>query len=83
MLNGLPSRGSSLPDPWLLLAKSAINYSSSNGQKLMPACPPSDDSDSEYDDYEKERRDSPDAAVRASYYNEALRRGGFRNGTTV
>ena len=86
------SRGTSLPDPWLLLAKSAINYSGSNGQKLMPACPPSDDSDSEDDDYEipigcyandKEQTDSKDAAVRASYYNEALRRGGFRNETTV
>ena len=41
--------GTSLPDPWLLLAKSAINYSASNGQTLMPACSPPD-SDSESDD---------------------------------
>ena len=45
------STGTSLPDPWLLLAKSAINYSASNRQKLMPACPLTEESDSETEDY--------------------------------
>ena len=34
--------GNSLPDPWLLALKSAINYSSYHGTKLMPTCPSSD-----------------------------------------
>ena len=37
--------GNSLPDPWLLLVKSAINYSAYRKAKLMPACPPSEDDD--------------------------------------
>lgn len=38
------SVGNSLPDPWLVMVKAAINYSASNGTKLMPACqPPADD----------------------------------------
>ena len=28
-----------MPDPWLLLAKAAINYSAYCGNKLMPVCP--------------------------------------------
>ena len=34
--------GSFLPDPWLLLAKSAINYIHSNKHKGMLACEPVD-----------------------------------------
>lgn len=37
--------GNSLPDPWLLALKSAINYSSYNGKRLMPACPSDLESD--------------------------------------
>ena len=33
------SLGNSLPDPWLLLVKSAINYSAFCNTKCMPACP--------------------------------------------
>lgn len=31
--------GNSLPDPWLLALKSAINYSAHCGTRLLPACP--------------------------------------------
>ena len=34
------SRGNSLPDPWLVMIKAAINYSSFRNAKLMPACRP-------------------------------------------
>ena len=34
------SKGNSLPDPWLLTLKAAINYSAFNKTKLMPACQP-------------------------------------------
>lgn len=34
------SAGNSLPDPWLLSVKAAINYSASNGTKLLPSCLP-------------------------------------------
>jgi hypothetical protein len=44
------STGTSIPDPWLLLAESEINYSASNGQNLMPTCPLPEESDSEDDD---------------------------------
>ena len=37
--------GNSLPDPLLLLVKSAINYSAFRKAKLMPACPPLVDDD--------------------------------------
>ena len=42
---GRMSLGTSLPDPWLLMLKAAINYSASRGTKLMPACPPEEDDD--------------------------------------
>ena len=34
--------GSFLPDSWLLLANSAVNYIHSNQHKGMPACEPAD-----------------------------------------
>jgi hypothetical protein len=74
--------GTSLPDPWLLLAKSAINYTASNGQKIMPACTPDDsDSDDEEDNYDnhldpKYDNDKMDA-IRASFCQDALKRGGL------
>ena len=43
-----------LPDPWLLLAKSAINYTASNGQNVMSACVPHEESDVQ-NDYEHPR----------------------------
>ena len=75
------STGTSLPDPWLLLAKSAINYSASNGQKLMPAGPLPEESDSEDDDYgnpnERNGKDEKMSSLRAEFYVGALHRGGF------
>lgn len=41
------SRGNSLPDPWLVLVKSAINYSAFRGTKLMPSCLPDPDGSSD------------------------------------
>mmetsp|Transcript_8398 Transcript_8398/g.16234 ORF Transcript_8398/g.16234 Transcript_8398/m.16234 type:complete len:250 (-) Transcript_8398:646-1395(-) len=77
--------GTSLPDPWLLLAKSAVNYTASNGQKLMPACPPPEESNSEEDDYEHpqpthvshENVDVKMDDVRAGFYHDALQRSGI------
>lgn len=81
--------GTSLPDPWLLLAKSAINYSASNGQQLMPACPPpesgsdSDDSSEDFNSYQDHEHytggneEEPMDDVRAQFYHGALRRAGF------
>jgi hypothetical protein len=77
------STGTSLPDPWLLLAKAAINYSASNGQELMPACCPlPEESDSEDDDdygipNESDGMDEKMSSVRAEFYLGALHRGGF------
>jgi hypothetical protein len=74
--------GTSLPDPWLLLAKSAINYTASNGQKIMPACPP-DDSDSDDEDDENYNHLDPKCdddkmdPIRASFCQDALKRGGL------
>ena len=82
--------GTSLPDPWLLLAKSAINYSASNGQNLMPACPPpesdsdSDDSSEDFNSYQDQEdntggnEEEPMDDVRAQFYHGALQRAGLR-----
>jgi hypothetical protein len=51
------STGTSLPDPWLLLAKSAINYAASNGQTLMPVPEDADSSDDNDDDYDDDDYD--------------------------
>lgn len=81
--------GTSLPDPWLLLAKSAINYTASNGQKLMPTCLlPDDESDMEDDDdYEHSRQANIDGkevdAVGADFCHDALQRSGFSLGGDV
>mmetsp|Transcript_25633 Transcript_25633/g.70722 ORF Transcript_25633/g.70722 Transcript_25633/m.70722 type:complete len:421 (+) Transcript_25633:94-1356(+) len=75
------STGTSLPDPWLLLAKSAINYSASNGQKLMPACPLPEESDSEDDDCgipnESGGKGEEMSSLTDPFYLGALRRVGF------
>ena len=41
------SRGNSLPDPWLVMIKAAINYSSFRETKLMPTCRPESVDDEE------------------------------------
>ena len=76
------STGTSLPDPWLLLAKSAINYSASNRQTLMPACPSPEESDSEDDNYgipnETNGRDETMSSLPSEFYLGALHRAGLR-----
>ena len=42
---GRMSLRTSLPDPWLLMLKAAINYSAFRGTTLMPACPPEEEDD--------------------------------------
>jgi hypothetical protein len=37
---GRLTKGTSLADPWLMLLKTAVNYSVMEGNKLMPACSP-------------------------------------------
>ena len=75
--------GTSLPDPWLLLAKSAINYTFSNKQNVMPACEPADsDDDSTIDGHATPNmRTHEDGAeldsARADFCQGALERGGF------
>ena len=50
---GTLSRTSScLPDPFLLVLKGAVNYSSHAGSKLMPACPPSNTDLEDFSDCE-------------------------------
>lgn len=78
------STGTSLPDPWLLLAKSAINYSASNRQTLMPAaCPSPEESDSEDEEDEcgipidRDGKGEEMSSLPAAFYLGALRRGGF------
>ena len=75
--------GTSLPDPWLLLAKSAINYTSSNGQNVMPACPPEvSDSEDDYDYCQPTHLNDDNVKLgvdeaRADFCHHALQRSGF------
>lgn len=78
--------GNSLPDPWLLLVKSAINYSAFRKAKLMPACPPSeDDDDSEPPNTLQGAEDAAcdkgaeSPAERGSFFEDSLRRVGLKS----
>ena len=67
------SLATSLPDPWLLLLKAAINYSAFRGMKLMPACPPEVDDAPPNTSQGMEMEQRP----QESFLSDALQRGGF------
>ena len=73
--------GNSLPDPWLLLVKSAINYSASRDTKLMPACPPLEDEEEPPNTTQGVDDGLNDTCVsdteRASFLADSLNRGGL------
>ena len=74
--------GTSLPDPWLLTIKGAINYSAFRGTTLMPACASLEDSDDEPPNTTQGTEDDADDASvesdRASFLADALSRGGLQ-----
>ncbi|KAL3918678.1 MAG: hypothetical protein SGILL_004123 [Bacillariaceae sp.] len=63
----------SLPDPWLLLLKAAINYSAFRQMKLMPACVPEKDEDPPNTSQGMEAEPRP----QESFLLDSLQRGGF------
>jgi hypothetical protein len=71
------SRGNSLPDPWLLMLKAAINYSASNNTKLMPACPPNTDDDDGPPNTDQGREDCKDHIDHAAELAFSKQRGGI------
>ena len=63
--------GNSLPDPWLLLVKSAINYSAFRKAKLMPSLQGAEDAACD--------KDAESPAERASFFEDSLRRVGLKS----
>ena len=76
--------GNSLPDPWLLLVKSAINYSAFRKARLMPACTPLEDDDGEPPNTLQGAedaacdKDAESPVERASFFEDSLRRVGLK-----
>eukprot|EP00523_Entomoneis_sp_CCMP467_P023321 CAMPEP_0168831960 /NCGR_PEP_ID=MMETSP0727-20121128/2309_1 /TAXON_ID=265536 /ORGANISM="Amphiprora sp., Strain CCMP467" /LENGTH=461 /DNA_ID=CAMNT_0008885225 /DNA_START=21 /DNA_END=1406 /DNA_ORIENTATION=- len=70
------SRGNSLPDPWLVMIKAAINYSSFRKTKLMPACRPENIGDEEMNTTQGEELYVKDNVDHAAELALSLRRGG-------
>ena len=70
------SRGNSLPDPWLVMIKAAINYSSFRKTKLMPACRPENVDDEEMNTTQGQKLYVKDNVDHAAELALSLRRGG-------
>lgn len=73
---GRMSLRTSLPDPWLLLLKAAINYSAFRKTTLMPACPPELDDDGPPNTIQGMEMEQP----QESFLFDSLKRGGFSHG---
>jgi hypothetical protein len=78
---GRMSLRTSLPDPWLLLLKAAINYSAFRGTKLMPACPPEVDDDD--GPHTNTVQGMEMVRPQESFLSDSLQRGGFSHGHVI
>lgn len=70
------SRGNALPDPWLVMIKAAINYSSFRNTRLMPACLPESVDDGEMNTSQGQELYVKDNVDHAAELALSLQRGG-------